>query len=347
MVSDKYKDKNVVWVLGSGFSRSLGGPLLYDLFTKKMASLTAARGRKRAHGDLVRKVFRNHRERGLNLWSHAEEFLDYIEIACGTGGSGMATLLHDKIQPCTMQVFRDECLRIVADECDFVEEADTQLEAWMPYRRFKSLLGPTHRIVSFNYDLVLEKLDIDVAHPQDRLAGSFGEPVFKLHGSISWLRNGKGQIVVDSNPTRRMEEGYTPVIGTPGPTKRKLADDHLRAIWSEAMSALAKADVVLFMGYRFPPSDAQSRAHLMEAIRNNTSRNLRIHTVLGPQTQHPDSFRLEKLLQHTLESVGRVERSIPGHPRGTKRYQIIAQPLYVEDFLTVIHDRELYGDIDP
>ena len=99
------------------------------------------------------------------------------------------------------------------------------------------------------------------------------------------------------------------------------------------------------MGYRFPPSDSYAKGTLLGAIGQNERANLRIHTVLGPRTSDDDTVRLLKLLEHTLRGTGRVRRgeshAIPPEPMF---FEIIAQPLYVEDFLTVIHDTELHGE---
>jgi hypothetical protein len=58
---------------------------------------------------------------------------------------------------------------------------------------------------------------------------------------------------------------------------------------------------------------------------------------------------LLKLLEHTLRGAGRVRHG-EGYatPPEPTFFEVIAQPLYIEDFLTVIHDRELYGErIEP
>jgi hypothetical protein len=106
-----------------------------------------------------------------------------------------------------------------------------------------------------------------------------------------------------------------------------------------ADKAIGKADTIVFLGYRFPPSDSTSRLDLLKAIGSNReTQHLKIHTVLGPNTTHPDTVRLYTMLSVVLAASGRV----PSTNRGgqpNQSFHVVPQPLYVEDFLTVLnHD---------
>jgi hypothetical protein len=113
------------------------------------------------------------------------------------------------------------------------------------------------------------------------------------------------------------------------------------------MQKLREAEVIVFLGYRFPPSDSFARTTLFAAIQQNTNPYLRIHAVLGPNIAHQASARLEALLRAFLEGVGsrkRRERHTPDGSGGEgNTYSLIQQPLYVEDFLSALSMDKLYG----
>lgn len=83
------------------------------------------------------------------------------------------------------------------------------------------------------------------------------------------------------------------VIATPGTGKQQLAAE-LENLWSVACSRLRKASAVVFLGYRFPPTDAMAREGLLGA---RPEGNVPLHIVLGENVAHPDAARLRGLLE--------------------------------------------------
>jgi hypothetical protein len=86
----------IVWVLGAGFSKALGAPLLPGLLTRK--SVERARF---AFGTALTTIETNHAlgmlelydlGREMRLWLHAEEFIEALDLvvedAEGRGKSG-------------------------------------------------------------------------------------------------------------------------------------------------------------------------------------------------------------------------------------------------------------------
>ena len=355
VMSDLYQFKSVVWVLGSGFSRCLGGPLLRDMLSDKLQDEAIARIR-RKHGppdppflELVNNVygcygtFRNR----TGYWEDAEAFLEYVETAAALNDP------HERIYGYfggSLEQVTKCCLKIIAAECAFVpDKVNKKLERWAPYVTWAKDLRPADRVITFNYDLVLEALGISLAMPNEPERGC----AYKLHGSIDWRRLGRQFERVNCWQAIDHADAIEPFIATPGPGKRTRSQD-LETLWLKAKEALTHADVIVFMGYRFPASDAHARSELLGAIRANENEHLRIHTVLGPRTHDDDTVRLLKLLEHTMRSGKRVtmvehdematdQNQLALGVPGVKTYAIIPQPLYVEDFLTVIHDQELYG----
>jgi hypothetical protein len=85
-------------------------------------------------------------------------------------------------------------------------------------------------------------------------------------------------------------------IATPGDRKMQMAGGLFRQLWREAAAALAEADEVFFIGFRFPPSDAYPRDRLLGALRNNHKPSRKTTLVLGPDDT-PDRQRVIALLE--------------------------------------------------
>ena len=119
-------------------------------------------------------------------------------------------------------------------------------------------------------------------------------------------------------------------IATPGPTKKATATE-LRFLWEFAKKSIREAEAIVFVGYRFPPSDAQARGEILGAILDNAEPHLALHTVLGPNRGFDDSVRLAALLTTTCERAGRVSRS------AAKIFSLVQHPMWSQDFFSVWH----------
>ena len=129
---------------------------------------------------------------------------------------------------------------------------------------------------------------------------------------------------------------------TPGPTKR-ISTKELKAIWDGALGHLKEADAIVFVGYRFPPTDAEAREKLLSAIENNQApsrdgtRHLSIEIVLGPAVSD-DVVRLRQLVRAVLLRSGRKES---GKNVSGPTFWIRTHRMYAEDFFTVWHPSQL------
>ena len=85
--------------------------------------------------------------------------------------------------------------------------------------------------------------------------------------------------------------------------------------------------MLVFVGYRFPESDSQSRSTLLEAIGENRGPG-RILTVLGPSTF--DSERLKVLLE--VATFGRP-------------HAVRILPLFAQDFLALVWSLNLLENL--
>jgi hypothetical protein len=367
--------KKVVWILGSGFSVPLGGPTLWTLLSAATGELMSSRyaaheevGGRTAK--LIRRLYHcgrgwpdgpilpsDGRIQGENLWTDPEAFLDYLDSAAAQQNGALGSQVQRVLQkletsqalPTTAQA-AGVARRMIAAECStFVDRHTIDTEMWAPYRAWVKTLDPrSDTLVTFNYDLVLEtagKAEAGVLQAfmpggeYGDISGTGHVPIIKLHGSVDWEKRDdkKGNVTFhkaqqDDFILNCPAEALS--IATPGPRKRGAVKE-LDQLWNRALNALREADAVVFVGYRFPPSDAEARTRLLGAIRDNGAQHLRLHTVLG--LPGPDATRLEHLLRFTCGNAQRFDADKPpvGGARTIRSFAVRSHPLYAQDFLTV------------
>ena len=279
---------------------------------------------------IVREIFADGSKGGL--WSHAEDFLDVLETANHAENAGFRSAGQVQIQK--MLENENQMRRIgikeltkaarhaIAFDCSvFLRAADVNSEKWEPYRDWARTLDGNDSVVTFNYDCIPDLLAEQ--HPSNLcVAPPDTEPfkatlvsaknanqacVLKVHGSLDWGRDDKRVFKAkkkDGSPNRDASLLWNSndefAIGVPGPSKRDLIAQALQHIWDEAMARIGSADIVVLLGYRFPPTDSMARLGVLRAIRDNKAEMLRVVTVLGPN--NPDEPRLKHLLESALDS---------------------------------------------
>jgi hypothetical protein len=380
----------VVWILGAGFSKPLGGPLLGQLLTpgsfqdirarygKEHALVSPAAqfachvyhyGRAYEEGCLVERKLP-----GERLWADAEEFLDMLDAAAESKGSlarptierillAVCTHYRGSLPPGSSDVgqMRDAARRLLAAECsDFANRASLGVdhdasvvpERWSAHVDWMKQLNSRHTIVTFNYDRALERMGRHLRkepQPDDgplvMLPGAVSDEkkiaqqvrLLKLHGSVDWRRtlDGISRVRDDFALEGPCEEL---VIATPGPTKSKVTEA-LEPLWVTAEAEIKAADVVAFVGYRFPPTDATARRRILGAIEKralNRDRALLLHVVLGPQS--PDTPRLVELLRFAAQhgELKREDARIGEIENGC--FRIRTHQLNSQDFFTVYRE---------
>jgi hypothetical protein len=365
----------IVWILGAGFSKALGGPLL-----GKLLSPEADRDIKVRYGNaplwtpaanvarfLYRYGLANKKRNsvraptgavfdGEDLWEDAEQFLDYLDTAAESANPGRVRLLEivgdqkllglglDPNETTIKKIARAARKLLVAECSAFLEGANPLSERWSPYRRWlEQVATGDDIIVTFNYDLVVETIQrtVDAACPGQ------GAALLKLHGSVAWTFEGAADLsitpttVVDwkENVHGALLDEAEPAIAAPGPSKQRFSHGLFENAWSRALTFLRAASAIVFIGYRFPPTDGEARQRLLGAIRENPRQYLPIHTVLGPNTASDDSRRLHGLLAHACSTrrfpLGDGETA-ETTLAGRDCYTIRQQPLWAEDFLSVV-----------
>ncbi len=399
-----------VWILGAGFSRALGGPLLTELFSPGSAlkMKTCFPKLPRLQGDdaqLARLLFQD--KDGPKQWENAEEFLDYLDTAQLGGeeapsyqaliemidrlktigslstGDLIAAKIKETLKAFKRRLSRRDLIaakikpvaemsrRLLAAECSaFLVGADVDSEKWAPYRRWADKVERGDVVITFNYDLVPERLAKWVAHttPGSEDKFEFLCPpreccvpgrvnVLKLHGSTNWRQDRGQQALGIFGASPVPDNDYfaldcpeeNMVIASPGPSKfASSAGGTLGPLWLAASTALKTADAIVFVGYRFPPTDSAARRILIDAIGENEKPHLVLHTVLGPKVHDDHSERLKGMLEAAVERKGRVTSEVmrnsdPIHgPRYRWLYDLNQHALWAEDFLDLCDPTKLY-----
>lgn len=352
-----------VWVLGAGFSRSLGGPLIGDLLTPESEHALGVRFAN-AHllttpgCKLARALYwfgTRAARAGVNVngeehhWDDPEDFLDQLDGAAAAGlGAPQRRRLEEimhrawslnltvpgvhTLEPKLGEV-REGARRLLAAECaSFLVNVDHSTERWSPYVRWMRALRGNDTVITFNYDLVVETLaaatarELAVMVPGDQQPLADGAPLLlKMHGSVDWRRV---EPVAHSDQTatfRRTREHdlcarcdpHELAIASPGPAKAAGVKE-LRSIWDAALNCIRLADVIAFVGYRFPPTDASARDEILGTIHTRKGKGCLVLTVLGPNVHSPDSDRLAGLIEN---ATGMAPRRLP---------------LYAQDFLGLV-----------
>ena len=368
-------DGQTVWILGAGFSKSLGAPLLRDLFRQEVYGDL----RKAIPEDLAARLtwsqaLFNYGRDHAHLWEDAEDFLAYIEASYGNpsdlrklrlleGVLGRKHYMVIPSQPPTHLRLSDallkECLRdpprtvrraLAAETSEFLRFTKITDEQWKPYEAWAKQLNPEwDAVITFNYDTVLESLG-DRFHavlPSEvRKPGSGRVPVFKLHGSSDWIINASGGIERDGEA---VEKGADIAIGAPGRGKASLTSTVLKPLWAEALSRLGYACGVAIIGYGFPKTDAEARMSLLAALEMNKGGAIlrQIELVLGPDVNLPDARRLLELVRHRTGRETYVNNTQPPPPlssklmAGTRLALVTQHPLWAEDFIGDYHRRTI------
>jgi hypothetical protein len=193
-----------------------------------------------------------------------------------------------------VEALRTSARRLIAAECcSFLEGVDVESERWQPFRAWERGLGPDDTLISFNYDRVVEKLKearrtskISVVLPVPKIDLEDYEgccKLLKLHGSVDWkkTKDARSVTVAMGKPLHALEcDASELAIATPGPSKLRETED-FKPLWNVGLAAIQEADVIVFLGYRFPETDAFARRSLLDAISRNTVDKLSLHAVLG------------------------------------------------------------------
>jgi hypothetical protein len=315
-----------VWIIGAGFSRGLGAPLLSDLLGP------AGRDRLRAtyptnsalvDGDEAVAVYALFEDGKGKHWQHAEEFLVELDRAAHGERSVIGPVLRQRL---SSDLLRNAARRIVAAECcAFLNGTTTDdvsvREVWRPYLNWASQLDKDDVIISFNYDRVIESMlggpiidnggtGLHVITDERKLGLAFHAKtarLLKLHGSVSWRTSdgvpGWGFTETNDSEFALSCPAEQLAIGTPGRAKQSTTQQ-FRGLWSLASRELADASLVYVVGYSFQDSDSNPAMEFLSALRQTPmDRELRVVVGHDEATQRRIAYHFQSIAKVQVEQA--------------------------------------------
>ncbi len=338
-------NRKTVWILGAGFSRPLGGPLLQTLFRQQsLEDFGDLIPRNLAVSVVWSQVVFNY-GKGEGLWDDAEEFLAFVDAAYGVEKEDphnplkrakFETLLRrldyqtagDVLDPNWSGLSR---LHVTASSLDPTKSVRRALafetssflkyakpsedETWLPYQQWAKTLQPElDSVVTFNYDTVPEMLGgaMKVMVPstdENQAEPPDCVPVFKLHGSVDWLTDRHFMLCVRRPDSLYQDTGgAVPAIAAPGRSKAYVATGTFKPLWQAAERRLKQAAEVAIIGYSFPKTDALALKTILDSLtEENCGVQVRqAHLVLGPDTLSIGNQRVVELLRYRMGQQRRV-----------------------------------------
>lgn len=309
-----------VLVLGAGFSKPAGGPLLSELFDP------AFRAKSAAPKELWAALFERRREFYPDgREKNEEDFFSEVWRAAAIGGPveiGVTSWDAKKIL--------HHLIIHLASTCGSIKlRKGTRL--WQKYCEFFSALVEHSKsldIVTFNYDPLVEQIlhdsDIHFAYvspgsiyyADDARAKTVEQSgrairIAKLHGSANWaLCHRCSEFPESKSLVLSLKKAYVPKPRIRCPFCDRLTEsgivppilekagtiEQYQPSWIESRKLLKKADQVIISGYSLPPGDAASRSLLRDAA----SVSERKGAVLLVNGHHPDTERFYEMYERAL-----------------------------------------------
>lgn len=298
---------HVALVLGAGFSKPAGGPLLRELLTEEPIAHSEAEGGALTALSLLTQGRQSVEDVFTEVWREAR-----------TGGS---VTVQDETWIASYLLH--QLVVHLVSVCGHLRLRQSG-KTWMNYCRFFDDLFRNSRsvsVITFNYDLLVEQIldhlnlrfdygsaegirfddstrrrRLSQANPQVR--------IMKLHGSANWgvcrgcARSGTALDLVTAFdrpyvPTRRrrclvcrskyLEAGIIPpILGKAGEAR------HVEPVWRTARKALARAREIIVIGYSLPSADEEAKSLLHEV--RFLGRRPRIRIACGPGGA-PNTYR--------------------------------------------------------
>lgn len=361
-------DKSVAWIVGAGFSKFLGAPLLRELLTVESAQRIKAAydgnpdGLSTAGIDDLSAIFESGRDT-FNFWADAEEFIEKLDQTklSASARTVMTDMLRRIVRrimndasrepPKTTEI-RERAIRAMGIEIlQFLRDAQPDLERWTPYRSWVGGLDGTDSVLTFNYDRVPELLkpyahmkDLEIEIPT---IGAYGAApfvrssalphVFKMHGSTDWIshREDVGGATAealrrDENAPFRVKNIDDLLMATPGPRKEALIMSSFKRIWEGACDALEHARCIVIIGYSMPPTDARTKQWLLDRLRRTAA-------------NAGKSIRVHIVLGDSVQGAKDGARLSALIKTVSSYFVVTTWPLRAEDFLGLHERGELFA----
>jgi len=302
--------RRTTFILGAGFSAAAGFPLVRGLRERVVnfieADLHAAYatflqpGQGYTQGQFYE---------GLRL-ADPESKLAFEELLIALGRD-CEHATPDDPRHTTLRVLRLGCVRLLWHRQKAIQQVSASYTNFAK-RFFKSAEARDNTVITFNWELMMEKSLQDVAVPWQYTYSAGVIPIFKPHGSINWssyLESGgrcdyEGWRVI-APQSKLSYDALQPLSDPdvdevnpdfrymlfPGDPELPEKDLNLRLIWAEIEHVLEESEALVFIGYSLPEYDSYSA----EVFQRHAARK-RIQ-VFNPSSEHLEQFRM-KLGEH-------------------------------------------------
>ena len=308
--------KETVYVLGAGFSRDAGCPTVSEFISNNVIV------------KLKRKLDRQEKKRLENLQSYWN-----YRINEGYCESNIESVFNHV--SAAKYLFMESMTESDTDSYDAVNIFDdlrwfilktlketTKKKIPKEYYDFvKEVLQPQDVIISFNYDLILERVLMDSKIPFDY---GISEPqkgdrlVLKLHGSANWIickncghtyptddYSGLDAILKKIKCHNCKTKKLEPIL-IPPTLYKDYQDpeqgDIIRELWSRANESLYTADNVVFIGFSMSQTDAYAQ-ELFKLSSNMNSTVDRYTVVNNSISQHIKSNYHKALVNREIKFI--------------------------------------------
>lgn len=271
---DKAKQKGTVYVIGAGFSKDLGYPLIKELLPELETRLSSSLKKKLK--EISHFHFPKPSDDNTESVPNIEQLLSAMlvnEQLFDASRSAPGKFRKDKLVK-----FRRDILLEIASWFHSIHKK--YKPTW--FKKFgKDILKPEDTIISFNWDLELDRLIFGKALCSASYGYGLNEnfpTLLKPHGSLNWYaespseklkqektfslsqRNTEDVRVFNRfrNPKSSYNRTYMPLVIPPTFIK----DFHnpvFGGIWSNAVAALSKAKEVCFIGFSLAQPDYHAR----------------------------------------------------------------------------------------
>ena len=260
------EDKKRVFIIGSGFSASMGLPTLNGLFDKIMSFPERPGEVDKRNINTALDFLYPHFDVSITPPSYPpfEEFLSLV----------IAAEDFPFFWEGTWQSWRNSALRLLTD---FMADKSRDAESSPLLHKFVDNLKNGDVIITFNWDTLIERTLLEKSKTINfTVRDDKAISIFKLHGSLNWVEIPEGLSLKHPESVRTLADRvvYTPdykyydvwdvldsppLIVPPGLSKRVVVSPLFKDIWNEAFQSINNADSVTFIGYSIPRDDIQAR----------------------------------------------------------------------------------------
>jgi NAD-dependent SIR2 family protein deacetylase len=284
--------RRIVFILGAGFSKPAGGPLLRDLLKPEWIEKSNL---SLADDSSVRAVSPSFQGGGAEPGGSVEDLFTDVWIAARTRGRFRC--------PPNLEFDGEELLRTLQRHLSSLAAAvhlRRGSNLWLLYQDFFLKAYRRSRdltIITFNYDLLTEQIlddaglyfdlggvpDIRIDSPTRKATltrRGADVSLLKLHGSISWgICHGCSSAEESNDVATAFDDAYLPIhrracsycrsgLLDPGlvpPIQGKAGELTFKSeLWGRARQVLSRASEVVVIGYSLPPTDREAHSLLQD-----------------------------------------------------------------------------------